>query len=97
MFHKAYFSTTTPRREMLSFMRKEGFKPKLIKDPPGFVYEPHKHPETKFLVCLTGGMKVTVSGKVFQFEPGDILKIPGNTTHSAVVDKKGCNFYWSEK
>ena len=78
-------------------MQDDGFNPKLIKDKPGFIYEPHQHPETKYLVCLEGSMKVIVKDKTYDFQPGDKLLIPGNTRHSAIVGKNGCVFFWSEK
>jgi len=96
MFQKAFFPKT-PHAEIKKEMQKEGFSPTIIRDKPGFIYHPHKHPETKYLVCLNGSMKVTVNGETYDFEPGDKLIIPGNTKHSAVVGKKGCSFFWSEK
>ena len=96
MFRKAFFANYSQeniKREMLE----EGFRPKVIKDEPGFIYELHQHPETKYLVCLEGSMKVTVKDKRYDFEQGDKLIIPGNTKHSAIVGKNGCVFFWSEK
>ena len=78
-------------------MKKEGFSPKLITDSPNFIYKTHEHPETKLIVCLQGSMKVNVQGKEYNFEPGDKLKIPGNTPHSGIVGGKGCIYFWSEK
>ena len=96
MFHKSSFANT-PREEIKKKMEEAGFSPLVIKDKPGFVYHPHQHDETKYLVCLEGSMKVTFSGKTYDFEPGDKIIIEGNTKHSAIVGDKGCVFYWSEK
>jgi quercetin dioxygenase-like cupin family protein len=96
MFDKAFFAKTT-RVKIKQKMQKEGFSPIVITDKPDFVYNPHQHPETKYLVCLEGSMRVTFEGKTYDFEPGDKLIIKGNTKHSAVVGKNGCAFFWSEK
>jgi quercetin dioxygenase-like cupin family protein len=96
MFHKAFF-TKIPQGKIEEAMRKDGFSPEIINVPPGFIYEPHGHTETKYLVCLEGSMQVTVKGKMYDFEPGDKLIIDGNTKHSAIVGNKGCVFFWSEK
>ena len=96
MFQKGFFKDI-PREEIKKAMEEEGFTPKLITDKPNYIYEPHQHPETKFLACLEGSMQVTVKGKAYAFQPGDKLIIPGNTQHNAKVGPKGCKFFWSEK
>jgi quercetin dioxygenase-like cupin family protein len=78
-------------------VRKEGFDPLLIADPPGATYPPHSHPETKLLAFLRGRMEVMMDGKCFDCSPGDRVIIPGNTVHSAVAGPEGCDFFWSEK
>jgi quercetin dioxygenase-like cupin family protein len=97
MFQKSFFRTNIPRDQIITYIAKEGFHPTLITDPPKFNYETHQHPETKLIVCLEGSMKVTVNEEIFDFEPGDLLKIPGNTSHSGVVGERGCVYFWSEK
>jgi len=96
MFQKAFFKDL-PRETIKEEMQKEGFAPTIISNGPGFIYEPHKHTETKYLVCLEGTMDVTVKDKMYSFEPGDKLIVPGNTLHKAIVGKNGCIFFWSEK
>jgi len=96
MFQKAFFKEKS-REKIIATMEEEGFSPKLIKDSPNFIYEPHNHPETKYLVCLEGSMKIIINGKEYDFEPGDKLIVPGGTKHSAVVEGNGCTFLWSEK
>lgn len=78
-------------------IRNEGFEPVLFSNGPNDVYPKHSHPETKLLVFLDGSMDVTVAGETFHCEAGDKLIISGDTSHSAVVAKNGCRFYWSEK
>lgn len=97
MFQKTYFSIDTRREKIIDAIRKEGFEATLITDRPNFVYETHQHPETKLIVCIQGSMRVMVNRKIYDFEPGDKLKIPGNTPHSGIVGDKGCVYFWSEK
>jgi ribokinase len=78
-------------------VRDEGFDPMRIADPPGSVYSPHTHPETKLLAFLQGTMKVTVQGESYECSPGDKLLIPGNVEHSAIAGPEGCTYFWSEK
>ena len=46
------FYKTIDRERIAEEVRKEGFDPIYITDPPGRVYYPHRHPETKLLVFL---------------------------------------------
>lgn len=78
-------------------VREEGFDPLLITDPPGRVYPPHAHPETKLLAFLGGAMTVRVRGEKYACRSGNRLLIPGNEEHSARVGPDGCDFFWSEK
>lgn len=95
--YQGNFYKTIDKDKIAEEVRKEGFDPVCITDPPGRVYPPHRHPETKLLVFLQGTMEVEVKGQKFDCKPGDKLVIPGNVEHSAVVGPEGCAFYWSEK
>ena len=75
----------------------EGFDPIKISDPPGRVYSPHTHPETKLLAFLSGSMEVKVADKTYRCKAGDKVIIDGDIKHSAVVGPSGCTFFWSEK
>ena len=97
MFEKKHFDKNASRGKIIEEMIHEGFKPKLINDKANYIYKIHKHPETKLIVCLEGSMKVKVLNKEYIFEPGDKLKIPGNTLHSGIVGDSGCLYFWSEK
>lgn len=83
--------------EIRKKVEEEGFDPITINDPPGRVYSPHTHPETKLLAILKGGMEVKTGGEEFTLKKGDQLIIPGEQKHEAVVGEKGCTFFWSEK
>ncbi len=85
------------REAIAEEVRKEGFDPVYINDPPGHLYPPHSHPETKLLVFLRGTMEVKVKDDKYECRTGDKLIISGNTEHSAKVGPEGCAFFWSEK
>lgn len=96
MFERAYYKGL-PTTEIVEKIREEGFDPLRISDPPGAVYAPHSHPETKLLAFLEGTMRVTVQGQAYSCAVGDRLLIPGNVEHSALVGPEGCMYFWSEK
>lgn len=88
---------TIDRDSIAREVRKEGFDPLYINDPPGHFYPSHHHLATKLLVFLKGSMEVEVAGQKYRCLPGDKLIIPGDVEHAAVVGKDGCSFFWSEK
>jgi quercetin dioxygenase-like cupin family protein len=95
--HQKRFFKDVPKEKIKEAMEKEGYAPAVIFDEPGFVYEPHQHNETNFLVCLEGGMKLTVGEEKVNFQPGDKLIIPHHTIHFGKVGPKGCTYFWAAK
>ena len=91
------FYKTIDKKRIAEEIRREGFDPMCITDPPGRVYTTDRHPQTKLLVFLEGGMEVNVGRNSFECHAGDKVIIPGNVEHSAVVGPDGCIFFWSEK
>ncbi len=85
------------KEKIAAEVKKEGFDPIYINDPPGHFYPPHSHPETKLLAFLEGEMEVEVKDEKYECRAGDKLIIPGNAEHSARVGSDGCAFFWSEK
>ena len=95
MYRANFYKDLTPA-QINQKVVEEGFTPIRIVDPPGQVYPPHQHAETKLLAFLEGAMDVTVQGKQYACKAGDKLLIPGNIEHSAVVRSSGCVYFWSE-
>ncbi len=75
----------------------EGFEPLRIADPPGHIYPPHRHAETKLLAFLQGSMDVVVEGQTYPCKAGDRLLIPGSLEHAAQVTAEGCMYFWAQK
>jgi quercetin dioxygenase-like cupin family protein len=96
MYQPEFYKDLTPA-QICDKVIEEGFNPIRIVDPPGRVYPPHQHAETKLLAFLEGAMDVTVQGEQLFCKAGDKLLIPGNIEHSAVVKAAGCTYFWSEK
>ena len=82
---------------VLEGLRREGWDPIPIADPPGYAYPLHSHAATKLLAILSGSMEVTVAGETYQCLPGDQVVIPGGVEHAARVGPDGCRFFWSEQ
>jgi len=95
--YQPQFYNKIDKESVAAEIRKEGFDPILIQDPPGHTYPPHRHPETKLLAFLLGEMTVKFGANAFTCHPGDRVLIPGNIEHSAQVGPEGCIFFWSEK
>ena len=96
MYQQGFYKQIDEAR-IIEEVRREGFDPLPITDPPSHRYPPHRHPEIKLLVFLAGEMEVTVGAKSYQCSAGDRLVIQGNVEHSATVGPEGCVFLWSEK
>ncbi len=96
MYHAGAYKDMN-REAIAEEVKKEGFDPIYIDDPPGRLYPQHSHPETKLLVFLRGAMEIKVKGEKYHCSHGDKLIISGNTEHSAKVGPEGCAFFWSEK
>lgn len=97
MIYASFYPKGLSEIELLQLVREDGFDPYKITDGPGYVYQPHSHPETKEIVCLKGSMVVEVENHKFPFNPGDKIVIPGGVIHSAIVGERGCTYLWSEK
>lgn len=53
---------------------------------PGAVWEEHAHPEDQLTLLLSGdALRFTVAGRELALRPGELILIPGDTPHSAVV------------
>ena len=82
---------------VLEGLRRDGWDPIPISDPPGYVYPPHSHATTKLLAILSGSMEVRVGDKTWRCLSGDQVIIPGGVEHAALVGPDGCQFFWSEQ
>lgn len=68
MYYKNYYNNLT-EKGIANRIKEEGFDPVKFSDIPGFIYTPHKHPETKLLAFLDGDMDVKVAGEEIHFGP----------------------------
>jgi quercetin dioxygenase-like cupin family protein len=52
-------------------------------DPPGQTWEDFVHPVDELVLVLEGEVEFEIGGKVFHPRPGEELRIPALTRHSA--------------
>ena len=97
LVHEKQKFKNIPEEQIKSQIQTMGFIPLKITNTVNYEYRPHQHPSAKLLVILRGSMKVRVRDKYFDCDETDLLIIPGDTPHSAVVGEKGCVFFWSER
>jgi mannose-6-phosphate isomerase-like protein (cupin superfamily) len=96
MLQKGFFKGVS-REEIKKTMAAEGFDAMIVDDKPNFVYDPHQHEETNYLVCLEGSMQLTVGDTKVDFQPTDKLIIPHHTIHFGKVSPKGCKYLFAAK
>lgn len=60
-------------------------------NPPGDVYEPHRHPYVKVLYCVAGTIRFELpeDGQALELGPGDRLDLSAGTLHGATVGPDG--------
>lgn len=52
---------------------------------PGHEPKPHSHPHEQIVYIISGTCDFHVGDKVFPMGPGDVMVIPGDVVHYAVV------------
>jgi quercetin dioxygenase-like cupin family protein len=57
---------------------------------PGDTYGEHEHDYTKLLYCTRGSIDFVLADARIAMRPGDRLRLPPRTRHSAVVGADGC-------
>ena len=60
-------------------------------NPPGDVYEPHRHPYVKVLYCVAGTIRFDLpeDDQALELGPGDRLDLSAGTLHGATVGPDG--------
>lgn len=67
--------TTAGEKVMLSY----------VEFAPRAVVEPHSHPHEQMGLLLEGELTFTIGGEQRTLKPGEMWRIPGDVTHSAVA------------
>jgi quercetin dioxygenase-like cupin family protein len=62
----------------------------LVEFQPRAVVQPHSHPHEQLGLLLEGELEFTIDGQRFAVRPGQMWRIPGGVTHSAVAGPGGC-------
>ena len=61
----------------------------MVEMEPGAVVEPHQHHHEQIGVLLEGELTFTIGGEQHTLRPGQLWRIPGGVTHSAVAGARG--------
>ncbi len=68
------------------------------RDEPGKVYIRHQH-EATWLITLKGSIQLGIGeSEAKEYGPGDVVQVPANTNHEAVVGPNGWEYIavWDE-
>ncbi|WP_340118213.1 cupin domain-containing protein [Pelagibius sp. 7325] len=60
----------------------EGFSFGVFRDPPGQEWNDFVHESDEYVLVAEGAMEITVGAERFKAAPGDLVRIPRNTSHS---------------
>lgn len=66
-------------------LRRQGYKFIRYDFPPGMCFPDHTHGTPKKDAILKGSMKFCMYGQTVVLGPGDMIQVPGNTIHNAIV------------
>jgi quercetin dioxygenase-like cupin family protein len=59
-------------------------------DEPNAQIPLHRHPNEQMLIVLDGAMDLTIEGKRYHLESGDIAVLRPNIEHGGYISDKGC-------
>jgi len=72
----------------IATMAGEGIMLSLVTFEPGSVVQPHSHPHEQIGMLLEGELTFTIGGETRTLRAGEMWRIPGGVTHSAVAGDK---------
>jgi gluconolactonase len=56
----------------------------------GSVFELHAHPEEQIMIVIEGYCDEMIEDKLYRVEPGDVLRLPPNVRHGALLRDVDC-------
>lgn len=56
----------------------------------GSTFEIHSHPNEQVMIVLEGYCDEIIEGKVYRVEKGDVIIIPPNVPHGAIIGDVDC-------
>ncbi len=66
-------------------LERRGYRATRYDYPPGTYFPPHRHAMGKIDAVISGRFRLTLSGKSFDLEAGDMLAVPHDIVHEAEV------------
>jgi len=70
------------KSEVIQEIADAGWWPVSWRDPPGEVYEPHKHDADQTIYVVEGSLEFQINNSSYCLNPGDKLELPALTVHS---------------
>ena len=83
--------------ELRCRLESDGFDVLSWEDAPGTVYEPHVHDHDELLWLFAGEMTFGIDGRELRLCPGDRLRLPRGTVHSAVAGDEGASYFVGQR
>lgn len=90
------FYANASTKEIMDELRANGYEPKLITEEGGATLEEHSHKQSHIIVLRSGELSITLDGKSFAMQPGDLITIPPDYPHAAKAGAEGCDYVWVE-
>jgi len=82
---------------LIDQLEKEGYKNIFIwSDTKGTYYDWHTHPYEEIRIMLKGSMKINTKNATVILKKGDMLKVPANEEHEALVLEE-CEYICASK
>ncbi|WP_269584091.1 cupin domain-containing protein [Roseibium sp. Sym1] len=60
-----------------------------FRDPQGQIWRDFVHDTDEFVVVADGTMEIEVAGETARCEPGDLVRIPANASHTLITKSAG--------
>lgn len=79
----------TSEADAVRELRQGGMTPRAWSNAPGDTYSAHEHRYEKHLYCVSGEITFHTPEADLTLRPGDLLRLPPGTVHSASVGAEG--------
>lgn len=90
------FYANASTEEIIDELRANGYEPRLITEESGSTLDEHSHKQSHIIVLQSGELSITLDGKSFAMQPGDLITIPADYPHAAKAGSEGCGYVWVE-
>jgi len=82
VFNKAAHQTPVDFSSVEAGWKREGFSFGIFRDPPGQEWNDFTHQSDEYVLVAEGQLRIDVGNETAVCEPGDLVCIPRNVSHS---------------